>query len=78
NCIHSRDFTVSLRCVIADGPMRSYLKRTKGHSGYWACDRCIQRWEMINHTILFRNVNAKSRTDDDFWTYYVNQFSEDD
>ncbi|XP_045026785.1 uncharacterized protein LOC123470533 [Daphnia magna] len=78
NCIHSRDFTVSLRCVIADGPMRSYLKRTKGHSGYWACDRCIQRGEMINHTILFRNVNAKSRTDDDFWTYYVNQFSEDD
>lgn len=34
-CIQARYFTASLRCIIADGPTRSYLKRTKGHSGYW-------------------------------------------
>jgi hypothetical protein len=22
--------------------MRSYLKRVKGHSGYWSCERCVQ------------------------------------
>ncbi|XP_045023410.1 uncharacterized protein LOC123467611 isoform X2 [Daphnia magna] len=37
-----RQFTVSIRCIIADWPMRSYLKRIKGHSGYWSCERCIQ------------------------------------
>lgn len=38
-----RQFTVSLRCVIADWPMRSYLKRIKGHSRYWSCERCVQK-----------------------------------
>jgi hypothetical protein len=42
-----RSCTASLRCVIADSPMRSYLKGTTGHSGYWACDRCIQRGEIV-------------------------------
>lgn len=37
-----RQFTVSIRCVIADWPMRSYLKRVKGHTGYWSCERCVQ------------------------------------
>ena len=40
---NKRHFTASLRCVIADSPMRSYLKQSKGHSGYWVCDRCIQK-----------------------------------
>lgn len=40
-----REFTVTVRCVIADWPFRSYLKKVKGHSGYWSCERCIQRGE---------------------------------
>ena len=38
-----RQFTFSIRCVVADWPMRSYLKRVKGHTGYWSYERCIQR-----------------------------------
>ena len=67
-CIQGRCLTASLRCIIADGPMRSYLKRTKGHSGYWPCDRCIQKGEMINRAILLRSVNAPRRTDANFLT----------
>nr|CAH0112585.1 unnamed protein product [Daphnia galeata] len=40
--VTGRQFTVSIHCVIADWPMRSYLKRVKGHSGYWSCERCVQ------------------------------------
>lgn len=39
----SLEFTVTLRCIRTDAPMRSYLKRVKSHSGYWSCERCIQR-----------------------------------
>lgn len=35
-------FTVKLRCIRTDGPMRSYLKMCKYYSGYWSCERCIQ------------------------------------
>ena len=69
-CIQGRCLTASLRCIIADGPMRSYLKRTKGHSGYWPCDRCIQKGEIINRAILLRSVNAPRRTDANFLTYH--------
>jgi hypothetical protein len=77
-CSNGRCCTASLRCVIADGPMRSYLKRTKGHSGYWCCDRCIQKGELPNRSVLLRNVNAPLRTDADFLTYHVNDFSVDE
>ncbi|KAK4028102.1 hypothetical protein OUZ56_017280 [Daphnia magna] len=42
-----RQFTATLRVVIADTPMRSFLKRTLGHIGYWVCERCIQRGIMV-------------------------------
>nr|CAH0104284.1 unnamed protein product [Daphnia galeata] len=74
-------FTASLRCVIADSPMRSYLKQSKGHSGYWACDRCIQKGEICgdgSRVIVMRNVNAPLRNDADFLSYHVNDFSNDD
>lgn len=44
NCLHSenRELTVTLRCIRTDAPMRAYLKRIKGHAGYWSCERCVQ------------------------------------
>lgn len=74
-----RPLTASIRCIIADTPMTSYLKRTKSYSGYWACDRCIQPGEKINGgAIQLRNVNAPLRNDHDFLQYFVNDFSSDD
>lgn len=51
-----REFTASLRVVIADTPMRSFLKRIIGHMGYWSCERCIQKG---NTTVQInkRNMN---------------------
>ncbi|KZS03094.1 Uncharacterized protein APZ42_034264 [Daphnia magna] len=82
NTTIGRQFTVSIRCVIADWPMRSYLKRVKGHTGYWSCERCIQRGvsceihskkssrkEKPKKTIQFLDVNAPPRTDEEFLSY---------
>ena len=59
----SRQFTVSLRCVRTDGPMRSYLKRIKGHAGYWSCERCIQ--EGVRRPHKKKTKKGKSDQDDD-------------
>ena len=62
NCLQLSRLVINL----LDGPMRSHLKRTKGHSGYWSCDRCIQKGEMFNKAILLKNVNAPRRKDSHF------------
>lgn len=32
---------VNLDCIICDAPARSFVTFTKGHSGYFACPKCI-------------------------------------
>ena len=44
-----RQFTLKLRSVRTDGPMRSFLKRIKSHAGYNACERCIQKGIRCKH-----------------------------
>ena len=73
-----RHCTACLRCIICDTPMRSYLKGTKGHAGYWCCDRCIQRGEIIHHVLVMKNVDAPFRCDEDFHTYHTNDISIDE
>lgn len=77
-----RQFTASIRCVIADWPMRSYLKRVKGHTGYWSCERCIQpgvacevfsnnknKTKKKKKTIQFLELDATPRSDEEFLSY---------
>lgn len=39
----TKEVTVQLRAVIADGPMRAKLKGVVGHMGFWSCERCRTR-----------------------------------
>ena len=73
-----RSCTVQLRCIIADMPMRSFLKRTKFHTGHWSCDRCIQKGETINGCYRLNNVDAPRRIDSEFLTYCVSKESLDE
>lgn len=79
-----REFTASLRCVIADSPMRAYLKKCKAHSGYWSCEWCIQEGvpRLVpgnkKQTIEFRDLNAPPRLDEDFHTYYKSDECDDE
>jgi hypothetical protein len=74
----NRPCTVMLRVVIADSPMRSYLKRTKGHSGFYACDRCKQRGVKVDNITRYEEVNATRRTDDLFLTYFKTESNGDE
>lgn len=41
--LFQKTFIVKLKCFVADTPARSYLKCTKDHGGYSACERCTIR-----------------------------------
>ena len=61
--------------------MRAYLKRSKGHTGYWACDRCIQKgvgFKGNAKNIVLEDIAAPLRKDKDFLKYHVNDISQDD
>ena len=42
------------------------VKCVKGHAGYYSYDRCVQSGERINGRIIFREIDAKLRSDQSF------------
>jgi hypothetical protein len=84
NETRGREFTASLRCVVTDTPMRTYLKSIKAHTGYWSYERCIQKGEgRLAHgkkkkTVKFLELNAPPRRDQDLHSYCLGEYSLDD
>ncbi|XP_060557330.1 uncharacterized protein LOC132717789 [Ruditapes philippinarum] len=60
------EFDVSISCVICDTPARAYVKKVKGHSGYYGCDKCCQKGLRIENRITFPETKATERTDIQF------------
>lgn len=44
---NNKSYTVRIRCICADAPARSFLKRIKNHNAYYGCERCYRKgkWE---------------------------------
>lgn len=67
--IDNQHFEVELQCFICDTPARALLKKSKGHGGYFACERCSTRGEPVKvkkgEKIVFPNLSAP-RTDESF------------
>ena len=54
---------IVLSCFVCDTPARSYVKQTKGHCGYFACERCTQKGSYTEGKVVFDDINAPDRTD---------------
>lgn len=59
-------FKVTIRAVICDTPARSFVTCTKGFNGYFGCSKCIQRGKYISYRMIFLDLNAELRTDENF------------
>jgi hypothetical protein len=64
-------FGVHLGLIISsflcDAPARSFIKNSKGHSGYNACEKCTTRGTWLNK-MTFPDLHATLRTDESFNT----------
>ena len=62
--IKNVDVKVNVRAFICDTPARTMLKQTKGHGGYFCCERCTTRGEYheFNKTTSYPEINANKRT----------------
>ena len=56
---------VKVSCVICDAPAKAYLKQIKGHSGYFGCDKCVQKGVWVGK-MTFPQTDANMRSDVQF------------
>lgn len=65
--IGSKTFKVSVRAFVCDAPARAFLKCTKGHTAFKACERCdITGTKKEGRTVLFCNSPCAPRIDERF------------
>ena len=57
---------INISAVICDSPARSMVKDVIGHSGFYSCDRCIQKGIRLDNRIVFLELNSKKRTNSSF------------
>lgn len=67
-----KHFKIRVQCFICDTPARTYVKCTKGHGGYYACERCTVRGKNVKlqgetkGRIVYPSKNQAERTDESF------------
>jgi len=54
--------SVKISCFVCDTPARAFVKQTKGHSGYYGCDKCCQKGKWVDK-MTFPEVDSPLRTD---------------
>ncbi|KAL7287656.1 hypothetical protein TKK_0018297 [Trichogramma kaykai] len=52
--------------IIADTPARAALKCTKGHGGFYACERCNVKGKTVNKRRVYHIVSQEKRTRETF------------
>jgi len=46
-------YSLRIRCIVADAPARSFIKRIKSHNGYYGCEKCYRRGTYKNSRIIY-------------------------
>lgn len=64
--IGQRHFKIEIVGLSCDTPARSFIKKCKGHGGFYACERCETRGKTINNKRVYPSINSKLRTKKSF------------
>lgn len=63
---------VNVMCFINDLPARTFLKYTKGHTGFYSCERCTARGISFKHRIIFPELHCSKQSDQSFSNHEQN------
>ena len=66
--IDFKHYNVKLRSIIADAPARAFIKQTRCHGGYMACDRCEVNGVYKDGSMSYEDFEAMKRTHENFLT----------
>jgi len=57
---------IVLQVFCCDVPAKSFVLKTKGHSGFFSCNRCFAEGEYINRRVCFPELTSMKRSHDNF------------
>lgn len=60
--INQQVFNVEIVGFSCDTPARPFIKKCKGHGGFYACERCEIRGKTINKKRIYPNINSRRLT----------------
>jgi len=64
--INTKLYSVSIMGFICDAPARAFIKQVKGHTGFYSCERCIQRGTHPFGATIFNEIDSELRTNESF------------
>ena len=72
--IKNKKFNFVLKALVCDTPARAYIKCTKGHTDFDACERCVIKGETVRTTknnprsnvSVYPDINCRLRTKKSF------------
>lgn len=64
--VDNETYTVTINALLCDAPAKSFVTDTKGHTGYFACSKCMQEGDFVHNRIIFPETHNTLRTNDTF------------
>ena len=64
--VNEKKYKLAVKAFVCDAPARSFLKCTKSHSGYFACERCEVKGHWNGRVVLDAEETFPRRTDTKF------------
>lgn len=61
-----KTYGIRIRCFICDAPAKAFVKCIKGHTGYYGCDKCVQKGVRVDRVQTFPEIDASPRTNISF------------
>lgn len=61
-----KKYIVILNAILYDPPAKSLITYTKGHTGYFACSKCIQEGDFVCNRMTYLETDNILRTNDMF------------
>lgn len=64
--INNKLIKLELKKIICDAPATSFVLATKSHTGYFGCNKCLQKGKYLRGKMTFPKLNATLRTNESF------------
>ena len=62
----TKTFTLTIQAFLCDAPARSFMKCTKGHTGFNSCERCTIHGDWNGRVVFHSDCLLPKRTDEQF------------